>query len=195
MKESLKIFFGLIIIAILGLGGLIEKIYSQVNKDEAQNADAIIVLGASQWNGQPSPVFQARLDQALDLYNKNLASNIILTGGIGEGEIISESEVGKNYLINKGIEAENILTEKFGRTSWQSLNGVVEILDKKNLHSIILVSDGFHLMRLKKMAKDLGLETYASPAKNSPIAQNKLAEFKYVLREAQVFILYLLFEI
>ena len=190
-----KFFTGLMILIFIAIISLIAKIYSQANIDEARIADAIVVLGASQWNGKPSPVFKARLDHALDLYNKNLSQNIILTGGVGENEILSEAQVGKNYLVNKGINEKNIFTENIGLTSWQSLNEVVKILDSLDLNSIILTSDGFHIMRLKKMAKDLKIEAYSSPAPNSPIAKNKFIELKYILRETGVFFLYLLFEI
>ena len=155
MKRILKILTSLIIILLIVLGGLIVKIYSQSNIDEAQIADAIVVLGASQWNGEPSPVFKARLDHAFYLYNQNLSSNVILTGGIGKGETISESQVGKNYLAGAGINEKDIFIEEIGHTSLQSLNEVVKILKEQNLNSIILVSDGFHMMRPKKMTKDL----------------------------------------
>lgn len=195
MKRILKILLVLIIIVFIGLIGLVLKIYTQANNNEAQTADAIVVLGASQWNEEPSPVFKARLNHAFYLYNEKISQNIILTGGVGEGETISEAQVGKNYLINKGVNEKNIFTENIGRTSWQSLNEAVKILDSLNLNSVILTSDGFHMMRLKKMAKDLGIEVYSSPAFDSPIAKNKFIEFKYSLREAGVFLLYLLFEI
>ncbi len=194
-KRILKIFIGLIVAILLIFAWVIAKVYSQSNIDEAQNVDAIVVLGASQWNGKPSPVFKARLDQALVLYNKNLASNIILTGGIGKGEVISESLVGKNYLMEKGINDQNIFIEEISHTSLQNLKEVVKILKEQNLKSVILVSDGFHMMRLKKMTKDLGIEYYASPAKASPIKQNGLTEFKYAIRESLVYLMYLLFKI
>lgn len=171
------------------LAGLIKR---QSRIDEVKRADAIVVMGASQWNGEPSPVFKARLDHAHDLYKAGFAQKIILTGGMGEGEIFSESYIGKKYLIDNGAAAD-IFLEETGRTSWQSLKNIVNIIKEKNISSIILVSDGFHMFRLKKMMNDLGVVNYASPAKKSPIAGR--AESNYIAREVWVFVLYLAFNV
>ncbi|MBU4332567.1 YdcF family protein [Patescibacteria group bacterium] len=193
--KFLKVFVIAVMLTIGGFIGLLISIYYHSGIDNAKEADAIVVLGASQWNGTPSPVLKARLDQAYLLYQKGYAPNIILTGGIGREENISESQVGKNYLIKKGLREEAILIEEKAHTSWQSLNQVAQIVQTNNFDSIILVSDGFHLMRLKKMAKDLNLKAFAFPVQESPIAQNKLEKFKYVIREGVVLIMYLLFKV
>lgn len=194
-RNILKIFLFLIAILLIGFSVLIVKIYNQSGIDEARRVDGIVVLGASQWSGNPSPIFKSRLDHAFNLYKNNYASRIVLTGGVGKDELVSESLVGKNYLIQKGVEESAIYIEEQGCTSWQSLNQVAQITKDQNLDSVILVSDGFHMMRLKKMSKDLNIKSLASPAKNSLIAKNKMVEFKYILREAVVYIAYLLFRI
>lgn len=195
LKKPLKLFLYFLLATSLLFSFLIFKIYNKAQIDEARIADAIIVLGASQWNSQPSPVLKARLDHAWYLYQNNYARQIILTGGVGKGERISESQVGKNYLLKKGLEAHNVFIEEKSHTSWQSLQQAVRIAAKQNFNSVILVSDGFHLMRLKKMMRDLKVQAYASPAQKSPIHQKKTKEFKYVLREVVVYILYLLFKV
>lgn len=193
MKKWHKILFVLIIVLVLGWSYLIGKIYCYSKIDNARYADAIVVLGASQWNGQPSPVFRSRLDQAYDLYNKKFSEKIILTGGISEGENFSEAKSGKFYLLEKGIKEGDIFMEENGRTSKESLNEVSKILKEQNLGTIILVSDGFHMMRIKKMAGDLGVEAYVSPVKDGPINKNKLVQLRYCIRESGVYILYLIF--
>ena len=185
----------MIVVLLIGFSILIFKIYSQSAINEVQKADAIVVLGAAQWNGNPSPVFKSRLDHALNLYKSDYASKIILTGGIGKEESTSESSVGKKYLIQKGVGESVIYIEEQGHTTWQSLNQVAQIIKNQNLDSVILVSDGFHMMRLKKMSKDLNIKSLASPVKNSLIGKAKMVEFKYILREAVVYIAYLLFRI
>lgn len=189
------ISIAIIILILAGFIGLIIKIYIQSNINEDRNTDAIVVMGASQWSGRPSPALQARLNHALFLYNQNLAPKIILTGGVGDGQKLSESQVGKNYLINKDINNQIILTEEIGRTSWQSLIEVKKILNEQDLDSVILVSNGFHMMRLKKMSKDLRIKAFTSPVKESPINKGSIEEFRYIIREALVYILYLLFKI
>ena len=194
-RRILKIIFYLLILLLVGFSILILKIYNQSVIDDAQKADAIVVLGASQWNGNPSPIFKARLDHVFVLYKNNYASKIILTGGVAKKESISESMVGKNYLIQKGVEEKVIHIEEQGHTSWQSLNQTAQILKEQNLNSIILISDGFHMMRLKKMATDLGIKSFTSPAIDSPVVENKIAEFKYILREVVIYLGYLLFRV
>ncbi|MFH0854813.1 MAG: YdcF family protein [bacterium] len=187
-----KILFGLIIVVLCFFFIFIHKIYKQSVIDEAQKADVIVVLGASQWNGQPSPVLRNRLDHAYSLYRLKFSNKFILTGGVGEGENVSESQAGKNYLMQKGVEEENIFIEEKSKTTWQNLNEAKNILEQKKFNSIILVSDGFHMFRLKQMANDLEIENYISPVE---AGKNKLTNFKYVLRESVVYILYKLFKI
>lgn len=187
------LYSALILFVIFSI--LVLRIYHYSTIDETQKADAIVVLGASQWNGNPSPVFKARLDHAFVLYENNYASKVILTGGTSKKESMSEALAGKNYLIEKGINREDIYIEEKSHTTWQNLNQAQQILKEQSLNSIILISDGFHMMRLKKMAKDLGIKSFTSPVINSPIANNKIVELKYIIREVVVFIGYLLFKV
>lgn len=199
IARVMRIFRGwlnfLLFIIIISWFCLVGIIYYNAKINDAQKADAIVVLGASQWGGRPSPVFQSRLDQAHKLSENGLASKIILTGGVGQGEEISEAMVGKLFLINKGIKEENIYIEEKGKTSWQSLNEANKILKEQNLQSIILISDGFHMMRLRKMAKDLDINFFSSPVKDGSVNKNKLTQFKYSIRESVVYLLYLVFGI
>ena len=195
MKNWQKFLFIFVTLLVLGWSYLICRIYYYSQIDDSQQADAIVVLGASQWNGWPSPVFQARLDHAWNLYDKNFSEKIILTGGIGEGEVFSEARSGKFYLLEKGIKEGDIFMEEKGRTSKGSMDEVAGILKEQNMNSIILVSDGFHVMRIKRMAVDLGIKTYVSPVKDGPINESKLAQLKYYARESWVYVAYLIFGI
>jgi uncharacterized SAM-binding protein YcdF (DUF218 family) len=195
MKKWHKSLFVFIIVLILMWGYLTGKIYYYSKIDNVRHADAIVVLGASQWNGQPGPVFKSRLDQAYDLYSKNFSEKIILTGGVSKGENFAEAQAGKIYLLEKGIKESDIFMEERGKTSKESLNEVARILKEQNLDTIILVSDGFHMMRIKKMVDDLGVEAYVSPVKDGPINKNKLVQLKYCIRESWVYVMFLIFGI
>ena len=161
---------------------LIGAIYVQSRTDQARPVDAIVVLGTTQYNGVPSPTLQARLDRAVELYRDGIAPLIVVTGGNLPGDVYTEAEAGQMYLVEKGVPEEVILLENQGNDSWQSMNGVAGILAARNLDRILLVSDGFHLLRLKMMAGDLGLTAYATASTGSPIAGGE--EFGYVVREA-----------
>ena len=189
MKFFLKSIGLLIVLCLLVWGFLIYNIYSDsLSKDEL-NVDAIVVLGASQWNGRPSPALKARLDHALAIFNKNYSKYLILTGGIAEGDTISESKVGKNYLIKKGVNPERILIEEKGKTTKESLGNVSEITTKYNLNKIIFVSHGYHLYRVRKIANDLGIKnTFLSSVE----IRNSKRKAKHIVRESFIYILYLI---
>jgi uncharacterized SAM-binding protein YcdF (DUF218 family) len=172
------------VMAICYSAGLLLLIYAQSGQDEAAPADAIVVLGTAQWNGRPSPVLRARLDHAIGLYQQGLAPLLITTGGNGPDQRFSEGGVGQAYAAARGVPEEALLAEEEGETSWESLRHAAELLHARGLRRIVLVSDPFHMMRLKLMARELGLEPYASPTRTSPISRSQRAELFYMLREA-----------
>jgi uncharacterized SAM-binding protein YcdF (DUF218 family) len=164
MKRLLIAAAGLVsLVALAALGWATREVYRQSTRDEAQPADAIVVLGAAEYRGKPSPVLRARLEHALALYTQGLAPMIVTTGGSGEGSRFTEAEAGRDYLVRHGVPSENIVLETEGTTTLQSIAAVAEILDRMNLKSCIVVSDGYHVFRAKKMLEVHGLNVYGSP--------------------------------
>src|SRR5580704_13068108 len=143
-------------------------IQSQSTVDEARRADAIIVLGAAEYRGKPSPVLEARLNHALFLYLKGLAPRVITTGGAGGDPVFTEGSVGRTYLTARGVPPEAIVVEREGESTAQSVAAVVEIMRRMNLKSAIVVSDGYHIFRVKKMLESSGLKVYGSPRPSIP---------------------------
>ena len=139
------------------------RIEQQSTRDEARPADVILVLGAAEYRGRPSPVLRARLDHALDLYRRNLAARIMTTGGAGGDPVFTEAAVGRSYLIGHGVPSEAIVVETEGESTVHSMALAGEIIDRMDLHSVIVVSDGYHIFRVKKMLQHRGLEVYGSP--------------------------------
>jgi uncharacterized SAM-binding protein YcdF (DUF218 family) len=154
------------------------------SRDEARPAQAIVVLGAAQYAGKPSPVLRARLDHALDLWNRHLASLLILTGGTGAGDTTSEAAVGRNYARKHGVPDTAILVENAGRTTSESMRAVAAMLEVRGLQSALLVSDPFHMLRLRILARRFGFTPYTSPTRTSPIAPNREANWKYIFSES-----------
>lgn len=181
--------FTLILLGMLSLIILALAILHQARKDEAQPADAIVVLGAAQWNGSPSAILRARLDHAYDLYAAGYAPMIVLTGGTGPGDSYSESDVSKTYLQKRGVPTSAMRTVG-GLTSWQSLQEA-RASELRDGEHVILVSDPFHMFRVKHMSEDLGLVAYTSPTKTSPIRPNTPTEYRYVARETGAYLAYL----
>lgn len=153
-------------------------------RDQAQEADAIVVLGAAQYVGRPSPVLRARVDHAISLWKRGLAPTLILTGGTGVGDTTSEAAVARKYAMSRGVPDRAIVVEIKGRTTSESMRAVARIMDDREQHSVILVSDPFHMLRLSILARRFGLEPYTSPTRTSPITSNREEHWKYMVSES-----------
>jgi uncharacterized SAM-binding protein YcdF (DUF218 family) len=154
------------------------------SRDEARPSNAIVVLGAAQYAGRPSPVLRARLDHALDLWNRHLGTLLILTGGTGTGDTTSEAAVGRSYAIKHGVPDTAILMETQGRTTSESMRAVAGMLEARGLQTAVLVSDPFHMLRLRILARRFGFTPYTSPTKTSPISPNREQRWKYIFSES-----------
>jgi uncharacterized SAM-binding protein YcdF (DUF218 family) len=152
-------------------------------QDQRQPVDVIVVLGAAQYNGRPSPVLRARLDHALALYRDRLAPLVIVTGGIGRGDTTSEAAVGRRYLVAHGIPDGSVVAQSEGRTTMASMNAVTAWLRARGLRRVLLVSDPFHMFRLRLEARRTALEAYTSPTESSPISDNPVLELRYLFAE------------
>jgi uncharacterized SAM-binding protein YcdF (DUF218 family) len=180
----LRVLAGGVVIAVFAWCMLVMAVYLFGRRDEAKRADAIVVLGAAQYDGRPSPVLRARLDHGIALYRRGLAPVLILTGGVGVGDTVSEAEVGRRYASKQGVPAHRILIERAGLTSDQSMTTVARIMAQHELRSAVLVSDPFHMLRLRILAARLGFRAYSSPTRSSPIAMDSPLEWRHVLRES-----------
>lgn len=154
------------------------------HRDTAQHASAIVVLGAAQYVGRPSPVLRARLDHAIDLWRRGLAPRIIFTGGFGDRDTTSEAAVGQRYAIEHGVPPSAIMIENAGRSTSESLQQVATLMESEPTPEVILVSDPFHMLRLSILARRFGLTPYTSPTRTSPISTNKREAWKYALAES-----------
>jgi uncharacterized SAM-binding protein YcdF (DUF218 family) len=156
-----------ITVVAVALAYVSTEIERQSTRDEAQAADVILVLGAAEYRGKPSPVFRARLDHAFDLYSRKLAPRIMTMGGAGGDPVFTEGEVGRSHLIGRGVPSEAIVVENESESTVESLAMAGEIMRRMGLHSAIVVSDGYHIYRVKKMLQFRGLHVYGSPRKES----------------------------
>lgn len=152
--------------------------------DRARPSQAIIVLGAAQYGGRPSPVLRARLDHAIDLWQAGVAPRLIFTGGVGKGDTTSEAAVGRRYALRKGIPEAAILVEDRGRTTIESMHAVGLMMSGYGLDTAVLVSDPFHMLRLQLLAQQNGMVAYTSPTRTSPISQSRREWWGYVLSES-----------
>ncbi len=162
-------------VVLVGLCAWLWHIARQIERqsevDEARPADVILVLGAAEYRGRPSPVLEARLNHALYLYLKKTAPYILTTGGAGGEPFFTEGDVGRSYLSRHGVPSEAILVEPEGESTAESVAAAVEIMHQKNLRSAVVVSDGYHIFRVKQMLMAQGIAAYGSPRPSPPTAR------------------------
>ncbi|HEY3336051.1 MAG TPA: YdcF family protein [Candidatus Limnocylindrales bacterium] len=145
------------------------RIWQQGGSDEQRPSDAIVVLGAAQYDGRPSPVFEARLEHAVALYRAGIAPRFVVTGGKLPGDRTTEAAVAREYAIAHGVPASAVFGEDQAHNTLDSLRTVAGELDERGLRSAVFVSDPTHMYRVLRIASDLGLEAYGSPTRTSPV--------------------------
>ncbi|MGD9794000.1 MAG: YdcF family protein [Acidimicrobiia bacterium] len=155
-------------VAALYVMATVVQVWSASRADERVAVDAIVVLGAAQYDGRPSPVLAARLDHALELWQQGLAPLVVVTGGKQSADRFTEARASADYLIERGVPDAAILREVQGRTSWESLAAAARILRERDLRSVLLVSDPYHAKRIAAIATELGLSAHVSSTRTSP---------------------------
>ncbi|MEO8450015.1 MAG: YdcF family protein [Gemmatimonadota bacterium] len=164
--------------------GVLAWAWWESRQDQRQAADVIVVLGAAQYNGHPSPVLRARLDHAIDLFRAHLGPRIIVTGGIGLGDAVSEASVSHRYLVAHGVPDSSVVDRPEGRDTEASMIAVSDWARLRGVDEVLLVSDGFHMARLKLEARAGNLVAYTSPTPTSPIVPGSGNEWRQLALEA-----------
>jgi uncharacterized SAM-binding protein YcdF (DUF218 family) len=181
LRWTFRMFLASTALVLLYVGYVTWEVRHYARADQARPVDAIVVLGAAQYNGKPSPVLKARLDHAANLWKNDYAQYIVVTGGRAPGDANTEAGVSAAYLGTLGVPDGQVLREVQGRNSWQSLQAAARFMKERDIHSVLLVSDSFHDARIRAMASDLGLEPYVSPTLTSPI--DGATRQKYLVKE------------
>jgi uncharacterized SAM-binding protein YcdF (DUF218 family) len=185
--------FVLLLVALIAVYplSLAFSIWQQSHEDEVHGADAIVVLGAAQYDGRPSPVLQARLDQAAYLFTEDLSDTIIVTGGKRAGDRFTEAQAAERYLIDAGVPADRILLEEEGTTTWESLQKVRTIAEDNGVESALFVSDPLHSERVERMAEDLGFTgVYTSYASYERLDRSRSTKVRELVRETASLMVY-----
>ena len=181
MRLTFKIVAVVVGAVVLYLSITFVQVWRAARRDEARTTQAIVVLGAAQYNGRPSAVLRARLDHAVDLWRRRLAPVIVVTGGRQPGDRFTEATAAANYLLGRGVPDKAVLREVSGESSWQSLAATAAFLRARDIQRVLLVSDPFHSYRIGAIADELGLDAHTSPTRNSPIGGR--TEARFMLRE------------
>lgn len=175
---------------ILAFGWASLRIWDTGNRDDRHSADAIVVLGAAQYDGRPSPVFRARLDHAVDLFEAGVAPYLVVTGGKAQGDRTTEAAAARAFAIARGVPSAAILVEDRGRTTLESLLSVAKLLRDQHLGSAVYVSDRTHMLRVLRIARDSGITAYGSPTATSPTDATLLSRADATVHELGALALY-----
>ena len=190
----MRLFARLVIaglIAAVAIGGYAAyRIWDQGNRDERTRADAIVVMGAAQYDGRPSPVFAARLDHAIELFHDGVAPRLIVTGGKREGDRTTEAASARGYAIEHGVPEEAILSEDTSRTTLQSIRRVAALMRGQGIGSAVFVSDPSHMLRVLRMASDEGITGHGSPTRTSPLERDAVAHLDAIVHELGALAIY-----
>jgi uncharacterized SAM-binding protein YcdF (DUF218 family) len=165
------------------------KIVQEASREELRSADAIIVFGAAEYSGRPSPVYRARLDHAYELFRRGIAPVVITTGGSGSDPEYSEGGVGRDYLMRRGIPERNLIAETQGSDSAQSAQRVAVIMRANGMHTCVAVSDEYHIFRTKELLESQGLQVYVAPRPGSR-PRSRWQRALAVLRESVSYLLW-----
>jgi len=189
-RELLRVVAAVVIGASALLVYTAYRISVQGGRDEARPADAIVVLGAAQFNGTASGVFAARLDHAVELFKAGLAPYLIVTGGKQPGDRTTEAATARAYARAHGVPDDRILLEDKGRSTLESLQAVALIMAGRKMRSAVFVSDRTHMLRVLRMATDLGIESWGSPTATSPTDLDSVRRSRATLHELAGLVFY-----
>jgi uncharacterized SAM-binding protein YcdF (DUF218 family) len=192
-RRKRRILGRLLVLAMTGWLACLVSIMAWSTRSSPEQADAIVVLGAAQYGGRPSPVLRARLDHAVALWQSRRAPRMVFTGGQRDGDLISEAAAGRRFAMRRGVPPTVILLESTGRTSLESMRGAADVLRAQGngigspmsaRPRVLLVSDPFHMLRLDVLARLHGLTPLPSPTRTSPISAKRAVAMEYVFRES-----------
>lgn len=175
---------GIVTLALLWAISVPVRVWWDARGEDHRQSDAIIVLGAAQYNGRPSPVLEARLRKARELWRDEVAPVIVTVGGGAQGDTTTEADAGREWLAANGVSAEAVVAVAAGNNTQSSLDAVGELFDERGWESAVLVTDPWHTFRAKAMARAAGIDGVSAPARSGPVVQTREAQARYIVRES-----------
>jgi uncharacterized SAM-binding protein YcdF (DUF218 family) len=185
-----RVLAALVVVVLLVLGGTAARVWWVARQDHHPRSDAIVVLGASQFDGKPSTVFRARLQHAKALFDDGVAPRVVTVGGGAPGDRYTEAEAGARFLRERGVE---VIAVGKGRNTLQSLQALQAEFKQRGWSSAVLVTDPWHELRSGRMASDLGIDASGSPTRTGPAVRDRATEVRYVARETAAYLYYRVF--
>lgn len=185
-----RLLIGALLIAALVAGGTLFRVWQVARADDRSTADVIVVLGAAQYDGRPSEVLEARLDHALELYEEGLAGVVVTVGGRLPGDNYTEGQAGALYLQQNGVPEDAVLAVGEGDDTLHSVEAVAHLAAQRGWDSAVIVSDPWHALRARTMARDSGLDAWTSPTRTGPMVWTRQTQVRSILRESVALLYY-----
>jgi len=185
-----RLIVGAVVLGVVVVGGTAARVWQVARVDDRAPADALVVLGAAQYDGTPSPVFAARLEQARKLYAQGVAPIVITVGGKQVGDAYTEGAAGRRYLLGEGVPADAVVAVQQGSDTLQSIEAVASTMRAMGLSSAVLVSDPWHSLRTRTMATDAGLDAHTSPTRQGPAVFTRSNQLRGIIRETGALLYY-----
>ncbi|NMH80104.1 YdcF family protein [Pseudonocardia xinjiangensis] len=185
-----RLLVGGLLIGVMIIGGTAFRIWQVARVDNRQPVDAVVVLGAAQYDGDPSSIFASRLRHAETLYEDGLAPRIVTTGGGRPGDVYTEAEAGRRFLIDRGVPPQAVIAVGEGSDTLLSLQAVAARAKQDGWHTAAIVSDPWHSLRARIMARDSGLQAETSPTRSGPVVQTRETQLRYIIRETGALLYY-----
>lgn len=186
----LRLTVGAVLIAALVVGGTLFRVWQVARIDDRTPADVVVVLGAAQYDGEPSAVLGARLDHAARLWRSGIAPTIVTVGGRRVGDNYTEAEAGQRYLTSYGVPAAAVVPVGEGSDTLESVRAVANRAQTAGWRTAVLVSDPWHSLRARTMADDSGLNSWTSPTRSGPVVQTRRIQARYIVRESAALLYY-----
>jgi uncharacterized SAM-binding protein YcdF (DUF218 family) len=185
-----RLLVGALVMGLLVVGGTAFRVWQVARVDDRRPVDAVVVLGAAQYDGDPSSIFASRLKHAKALYDDGVAPRIVTTGGGRPGDVTTEAAAGRRYLIERGVPASAVVAVAEGNDTLSSLRAVAAEAEKDGWGSALMVSDPWHSLRARTMARDEGLAAWTSPTRSGPVVQTRETQVRYIVRETGATLFY-----
>jgi len=187
---SRRLALGALLVAAFVVGGTAFRVWQVARVDDRRPADIVVVLGAAQYDGTPSPIFAARLRHAQRLFADGLAARIVTVGGRRAGDGYTEAAAGRRYLARRGVPSAAIVAVGQGSDTLGSLRAASALATRHGWESALLVSDPWHSLRSRTMARDCGLRAWTSPTHSGPVVRTRETQLRYIVRETAALLLY-----
>ncbi|MGH8969835.1 MAG: YdcF family protein [Actinomycetes bacterium] len=193
MRITVKVLAALLALTVLTVALVATRVWWVARQDDRRSSDVIVVLGAAQFDGRPSSIFTARLDHAAGLWESDVAPRVVTVGGNRVGDRFTEADAGRHWLADHGVPSRRVVAVDTGTDTLSSVEAVADRMAKEGWETAVIVTDPWHSLRTRTMARDAGIDAVTSPTRQGPAVRTRETEVRYIARETLGYLYYKVF--